>query len=254
MTTAAKKQPGHPEKIQNRRNTAIRLVDVSKTFAEGSHSRTVIDRVNASFGDNEFAVLIGKSGSGKSTLLNLISGIDKPESGNIFIGETCITAVSERERTLFRRDHIGFVFQFFHLIPVLTVLENVTMPMELAGRGARAAQSTAKGFLKKVGMDDRKDSFPDRLSGGEQQRVAIARALAHDPALILADEPTGNLDEETGRNVLRLLLSLTRDAGKTLIVATHNLEMIDPADRVFRIQEGRLMETPGKIRGPEENS
>jgi putative ABC transport system ATP-binding protein len=122
--------------------------------------------------------------------------------------------------------------------------------MELAGRDTRSARITALSLLEKVGMDDRQNSFPDRLSGGEQQRVAIARALAHDPALVLADEPTGNLDEETGRNVLRLLLSLTRDAGKSLVVATHNLEMIDLADRIFRIQEGRLVEAPGKTAGP----
>ncbi|RJP38496.1 MAG: ABC transporter ATP-binding protein [Desulfobacteraceae bacterium] len=254
MTTTAQKQDDRPEKIQNRRNTAIRLENVSKTFSEGGHSRTVIDRVSAAFGDREFVALIGKSGSGKSTLLNLISGIDKPESGDIFIGETCITAVSERERTLFRRDHIGFVFQFFHLIPVLTVLENVTMPMELAGSSARASRNAAMSLLEKVGMDDRKDSFPDRLSGGEQQRVAIARALAHDPALILADEPTGNLDEETGRSVFQLLLGLTRDAGKSLVAATHNLDMADAADRVFRIQDGRLIETPKSAAGAKESA
>ncbi len=223
----------------------IRLENVTKSFTEGLHSRVVIDRLSACFKDRDFVALVGKSGSGKSTLLNLISGIEKPASGDIFIGDTCITAVTERERTLFRRNHIGFVFQFFHLIPVLTVLENVTLPMELAGRNTRSARNTAMDLLERVGLDDRQKSFPDRLSGGEQQRVAIARALAHDPDLVLADEPTGNLDEETGRNVLRLLLRLTRDAGKSLVVATHNLEMVHLADRIFRIQEGRLVEAQG---------
>jgi putative ABC transport system ATP-binding protein len=235
--------------FQNRPETAIRLDNVSKHFIEGRHSRTVIDRVSASFGSSEFVVLIGKSGSGKSTLLNLVSGIDKPSTGDVFIGETCITAIGERERTLFRRDRIGFIFQFFHLIPVLTVLENVTMPMELSGRDALGARRTAMSLLAKVGMDDRQKSFPDRLSGGEQQRVAIARALAHDPDLVLADEPTGNLDEETGRKVLSLLLTLVRDAGKGLVVATHNPEMIDQADRIIRIQEGGLVETPAREAG-----
>ncbi|MFO8112788.1 MAG: ABC transporter ATP-binding protein [Desulfosalsimonadaceae bacterium] len=223
----------------------IHLKNVTKSFTEGPYSRIVIDRLSACFKDREFVALVGKSGSGKSTLLNLISGIDRPGSGDIFIDETCITAISERERTLFRRNHIGFVFQFFHLIPILTVLENVTLPMELAGRNPRNTRKTALSLLEKVGLDDRQKSFPDRLSGGEQQRVAIARALAHDPYLVLADEPTGNLDEETGRNVLRLLLRLTRDAGKTLLVATHNLEMVDMADRIFRVQEGGI----GSARG-----
>lgn len=231
----------------------IRLYNVTKNFTEGLHSRVVIDRLSACFKDRDFVALVGKSGSGKSTLLNLISGIEKPASGDIFIGETCITAVTERERTLFRRNHIGFVFQFFHLIPVLTVLENVTLPMELAGRNARSARSKAMDLLERVGLDDRQKSFPDRLSGGEQQRVAIARALAHDPDLVLADEPTGNLDEETGRKVLRLLLRLTRDAGKSLVVATHNLEMVDLADRIFRIQEGRLVEAQGNGADPVES-
>jgi putative ABC transport system ATP-binding protein len=221
--------------------TLVRLDNLSKSFEEGGQLRTVLDGVNASFASGEFAVLLGRSGSGKSTLLNLISGIETPSSGDINIGGIPVTRLSERERTLFRRDQIGFVFQFFNLIPMLTVLENVTLPLELAGRELRQVRAHALALLDRVGLADRQDTFPDRLSGGEQQRVAIARALAHDPTLLLADEPTGNLDEETGERVLSLLLELTRAAGKTLIIATHSPEVLPYADRVYEIHEGRLM-------------
>ncbi|MCI0399303.1 MAG: ABC transporter ATP-binding protein [Chloroflexi bacterium] len=220
----------------------VRLEGLSKTFAEGGRARVVLDCVNAGFTAGEFAVLLGKSGSGKSTLLNLISGIEQPTSGDVFVNGLAITRLRERERTLFRRDHIGFVFQFFNLIPTLTVLENVTLPQELAGHSGRAVNETALHLLERVGLAERRDAFPDRLSGGEQQRVAIARALTHDPLLVLADEPTGNLDEETGRRVLTLLLELTRAAGKTLIMATHNPEVVPLADRVLAIHEGQLRE------------
>ena len=146
----------------------------------------------------------------------------------------------ERERTLFRRDHIGFVFQFFNLIPTLSVLENVTLPQELAGRDRRTVEAAAMTLLDRVGLADRHDAFPDKLSGGEQQRVAIARALAHDPLLVLADEPTGNLDDENGRRVLALLLELTRDAGRTLLMATHNPDIAPLADRVLELHDGQL--------------
>ena len=230
----------------NHDNAAVKLERLTKIFTEGGNTRSILDRVTISFREGEFVALLGKSGSGKSTLLNLISGIDKPSSGEIFVGGTSITGLSEKKRTLFRRDHVGFVFQFFNLISTLTVLENVTLPLELAGVHRRVARTTVLPFLTRVGLDDRLYSFPDRLSGGEQQRVAIARALAHNPALILADEPTGNLDEETGRSILALLLSLTREAGKSMVVATHSPEIIELADRVFRIHEGQLLETTGK--------
>jgi putative ABC transport system ATP-binding protein len=221
-------------------DTIVRITQLSKSFEEGGDYRIVLDNVNGQFLSGEFVVLLGKSGSGKSTLLNLISGIEKPTSGAIAINGVHITDLSERERTLFRRDHIGFVFQFFNLIPTLTVLENVTLPQELAGRSTREASEQALALLDRVGLADRLDTFPDKLSGGEQQRVAIARALAHDPLLVLADEPTGNLDEETGDLVLDLLLELTRSADKTLIMATHNPEVVPLADRVFSIHDGRL--------------
>jgi putative ABC transport system ATP-binding protein len=219
----------------------VHLQGLCKEFKEGRQARVVLDGVHATFGRGEFAVVLGKSGSGKSTLLNLISGIEVPTAGDVFVAGVPITRLNERQRTLFRRDNVGFVFQFFNLIPTLTVLENVTLPQELAGREQRAVEATAMALLERVELADRRDTFPDRLSGGEQQRVAIARALAHDPMLLLADEPTGNLDEDTGAQVLALLLELTRAAGKTLLMATHSAEVVPQADRVFEIHEGKLM-------------
>lgn len=226
----------------DREQAVVRLDALCKSFQEGRRSRQVLDCVSASFRPGEFVVLLGKSGSGKSTLLNLISGIETPTSGDVTINGEPITRFSERQRTLFRRDHIGFVFQFFNLIPTLTVLENVTLPQELAGRDRAQADAAALELLQRVGLADRRDTFPDKLSGGEQQRVAIARALAHDPMLLLADEPTGNLDEDTGERVLSLLLELTRAAGKTLIMATHSPEVVPLADRVYEIHDGKLVE------------
>jgi len=220
--------------------TLVQILNVSKTYQEGIRTRTILDQVNADIQTGEFFLLLGKSGSGKSTLLNLISGIDAPDSGDILIGDVNITRLSEREQTLFRRDNIGIVFQFFNLIPTLTVLENITLPRELGGNRRSDAEASARRLLERVGLGNRADASPDKLSGGEQQRVAIARALAHEPRVLLADEPTGNLDEETGETVLQLLLELTREAGKTLIMATHNPEIVPMADRVARIHDGQL--------------
>lgn len=218
----------------------VDIQNLSKTFVEGRKERVVLDHLDAQFNEGEFVALLGRSGSGKSTLLNLMSGIEKPSTGRITINDVEITALKERQRTLFRRDHIGFVFQFFNLIPTLTVLENVTLPQELAGRNGRSLTESAMNLLTAVDLADRRDTYPDKLSGGEQQRVAIARALAHDPMLVLADEPTGNLDEETGERVLKLLLDLTRERGKTLIMATHSPEVVPFANRVYTIHEGHL--------------
>ena len=215
----------------------ITLRQLTKTFSEGGQTRTVLDELDLTVDAGAFVVLLGHSGSGKSTLLNLISGIETPSSGAVEIGGVNITSLPDHQRTLFRRDRIGFVFQFFNLIPTLTVLENVTLPQELAGMEKTAVSTHALHLLHRVGLADRAQAFPDKLSGGEQQRVAIARALVHDPMLLLADEPTGNLDEETGQRVLDLLLELTRTAGKTLIMATHNPDIAKLADRVLRVQD-----------------
>lgn len=221
-------------------NTLVRIQNLSKHYQQGGKVRHILQDVNLDIIEGEFFVLLGKSGSGKSTLLNLMSAIDMPDEGSIRIKDTHITQLSERQQTLFRRDHIGIVFQFFNLIPTLTVLENITLPQELGGKDRHRAETIGRDLLERVGLANRADSFIDKLSGGEQQRVAIARALAHEPTLVLADEPTGNLDEETGAAVLQLLLNLTRDAGKTLVMATHSPEIVPFADRVARIHEGKL--------------
>jgi len=222
----------------------IRLVDLFKAYQEGERRRVVLDGASVEFGRGEFISLLGRSGSGKSTLLNLVSGIDRPDAGEIWVGDQELTRLSERERTLFRRRRIGFVFQFFNLIPTLTVLENVTLPLELGGAQVKAARAAAGSLLEAVGLLDRAGTFPDKLSGGEQQRVAIARALVHDPMLVLADEPTGNLDETTGQAVLGLLDRLTRQAGKNLIMVTHSPESACLADRVFHLHAGKLQHEP----------
>ncbi|MBN2502792.1 MAG: ABC transporter ATP-binding protein [Anaerolineales bacterium] len=218
----------------------IRLVDLSKSYTEGERRRVVLENACASFAEGEFVAILGKSGSGKSTLLNLISGIDQADNGEVWLNGHNLTAMDERARTLFRRQHIGFVFQFFNLIPTLTVIENVVLPLELAGGGRDAARARANELLEQVGLGDRGETFPDRLSGGEQQRVALARALVHDPRLVLADEPTGNLDEETGEQVLALLDTLTRQAGRNLVMVTHSKENAAYADRVLHLQAGKL--------------
>jgi putative ABC transport system ATP-binding protein len=223
----------------------VRLEGVTKTYGEGEARRHVLRDVSLTFTRGEFDVLLGKSGSGKSTLLNLIAGIDDATSGRIWIEGREMTAMGDAERTLMRRQRMGFIFQAFNLIPTLTVLENVTMPLELAGASPRKARDRANELLQAVGLFGRGKDFPDKLSGGEQQRVAIARALVNDPALVLADEPTGNLDADTGQIVLDLLDTLTRKAGRNLIMVTHSTEVVGVADHVYRLREGRLMPAAG---------
>lgn len=221
----------------------IRLVNLSKSYEEGSRTRHVLRNASASFARGEFVAILGKSGTGKSTLLNLISGIDDTESGEIWLDGQNLTALGERQRTLFRRNHIGFIFQFFNLIPTLTVWENILLPVELNGRADKAALANAEALLDAVELLDRRKTFPDRLSGGEQQRIAIARALVHNPLLVLADEPTGNLDEDSGRQVLALLDRLTRQAGKNLILVTHSRQAAGYADRVLYLKDHQFSES-----------
>ncbi|MGH7502754.1 MAG: ABC transporter ATP-binding protein [Longimicrobiales bacterium] len=220
--------------------TMVHLNGVSRTYREGETPLVVLDGVNAAIGRGEFVALVGPSGSGKSTLLNVIGGIDRPDSGSVTVGNVELTSLDERERTLFRRRHIGFVFQFFNLIPTLTVEENLRLPLELNGLPSR--RSDVEPWLERVGLAERAGSYPDRLSGGEQQRVAIARALVHEPLVVLADEPTGNVDARTGEIVLDLLVSLTRDAGRTLIVATHGERVVQRADRILALERGTLVD------------
>src|SRR5579859_3987585 len=218
----------------------VRLDHVTKSYEEGGQTRAVLQGVSAGFPEGQFTAIRGRSGSGKSTLLNLIAGIDSPSSGDIYVGEVRLTGLSPRERTLFRRDNLGFIFQFFNLIPTLTVIENIRLPGELAGRPEAALRARALELLDQVGLADRRDVFPDRLSGGEQQRVAIARALAQDPRLVLADEPTGNLADKTGTTVMALLDTVTRHAGKALIRVTHSRQNAARADRVGEMSGGEL--------------
>jgi putative ABC transport system ATP-binding protein len=202
----------------------------------------VLHHTSISLACGEFIAILGKSGSGKTTLLNLISGIDVADEGIIRLNSQNLTALNDQQRTLFRRKNIGFIFQFFNLIPTLTVWENVILPLELVGQAGKEGFQYARTLLDAVGLLDRVKTYPDRLSGGEQQRVAIARALVHDPFLVLADEPTGNLDEETGRQVMALLDRLTRRTGKNLILVTHSPEAASYADRILLLHEGRLEE------------
>jgi putative ABC transport system ATP-binding protein len=223
------------------KTTSVRFERVSKYYSEGGTRLNILDNVSTEFFAGKITAILGKSGSGKSTLLNLISGIDSPSSGQVWVDNTPVTHLSEYERTVFRRNHIGIIFQFFNLIPTLTVLENVTLPRELNGFSKNDSKKKAMSLLKRVGLETRYKVFPDLLSGGEQQRVAIARALANDPDLLLADEPTGNLDIETGRQVMHLLLELTRNEGKTMIVATHSADIISLADEVYKIENSNLV-------------
>lgn len=230
-----------------RANSFIRFENITKTFREGDQERVVLQGVNAEIARGEFVAIVGRSGSGKSTLLNLLAGLDTPTRGDIFIGDLNIAKLNDNDRTLFRRKHIGFVFQFFNLIPTLTVRENVLMTAELAGWKESDAHAQANRLLDAVGLRERVNVFPDKLSGGEQQRVAIARALCADAELILADEPTGNLDAETGARILKLLTTLAREKNKTLVMVTHSSEIAEQADRVLRMEDGKLtrMETGG---------
>jgi putative ABC transport system ATP-binding protein len=227
---------------------AVRLDDLHKSFTEGDDTHVVLDGVSATIATGEFVALLGPSGSGKSTLLNIVGGMDVPDRGTVTVDGRELTSLDERQRTLFRRARLGFVFQFFNLIPTLTVEENLMLPLELNGRGGEPGR--VPDLLDRVGLAGRAGAFPDRLSGGEQQRVAIARALVHEPALVLADEPTGNLDDDTAESVLDVLESVTRAAGRTLLVVTHSDRIIARADRVLELKHGRLEERvrPG-VRG-----
>jgi putative ABC transport system ATP-binding protein len=220
----------------------INIKNLCRSFREGDRIHRVLDHAQAELADAEVVAVIGRSGSGKSTLLNLISGIDSTDSGSIDVNGVEVTALAEPRRTLFRRQHIGFVYQFFNLVPTLDVEENVRLVLELNGiRGAEARERSAA-ILAEVGLGDRGRSAVDTLSGGEQQRVAIARALVHRPSVLLADEPTGNLDEETARQVLPVLMSLARQRAATLLIVTHDTALARSADRVLELKDGRLQD------------
>ncbi|MBP2677197.1 MAG: transporter related [Deltaproteobacteria bacterium] len=224
------------------KTSLVELRALTKSYPEGGGERVVFRNLSAGIRRGETVALLGRSGSGKSTLLNLIGGIDLPTGGEVILNGTNLTGLSEQRRTLFRRRHIGLIFQSFNLIPTLTVMENLLLPLELNGRTGLRPRATAQDLLGRVGLADRAEAYPDRLSGGEQQRVAVARAVIHDPFLLLADEPTGSLDAETGMRVLELIVGLARNAGRTMIIVTHSEDVARAADRVLAIRDGFLVE------------
>lgn len=223
----------------------IKLNKISKHYQEGEQKHIILDDINVTIDNGELVALIGPSGSGKTTLLNLISGIDVPDSGELLMSDENqtinICAINEEQKTLFRRHNIGFIFQFFNLIPTLTVLENIQFPLELCHKLDSAAENKITHLLQKLSIENKQHQYPERLSGGEQQRVAIARAVIHQPDILLADEPTGNLDDETGSLVMSVLLELTREYNMTMLIVTHNQDVASRADRILSLKNGHLL-------------
>ena len=218
----------------------IELRGVSKTVESGGRPLTILHPIDVAIPSGRFLAVVGPSGSGKSTLLGLLAGLDAPSTGEILIDGIDITKLSEDALARLRGEKIGFVFQFFHLVPSLTAFENILVPMEIAGR--RGAVDRARLLLEEVGLSDRGHHYPSQLSGGEQQRVAIARALANDPSIVLADEPTGNLDSTTGRHIMDLLLAVRRSRSSTLVLVTHDAELASLADSRLTLRDGRSVE------------
>ena len=215
----------------------IELRGVSKTVLSGSQPLTILHPTDLTVESGQFVSIVGPSGSGKSTLLGLIAGLDTPSSGTIAIDGVEITGLEEDGLARLRGEKIGFVFQFFHLIPSLTALENVLVPLEIAGEPQAARKAVA--LLRDVGLTERGHHYPSQLSGGEQQRIAIARALANDPPILLADEPTGNLDSANGRHVVDLLVDVNRTRGTTIVMVTHDAEITARSDAVLTMRDGR---------------
>jgi putative ABC transport system ATP-binding protein len=228
----------------------LRIRDLSKSFREGARVRRVLDHTDADIQAGEIVAIIGRSGSGKSTLLNLVSGIEHADGGTIEFQGRTVSALAEPERTLFRRKHVGFVYQLFNLLPTLDVEENVRLVLELNGITGEAARDRSYAALAEVGLSERASSAVDVLSGGEQQRVAIARALVHEPQLLLADEPTGNLDADTAREIVPLLRSLARRRQAALLIVTHDRELARDADRILELVDGRLLASDGRSAHP----
>ena len=218
----------------------IRCIDVRKVYRQGENEIIALDGVSLDIARGEFAVIMGPSGSGKSTLLHLIGGLDGPTSGELLVDQRLVGQMADDQVTLFRRTKIGFIFQFFNLLPTLTALENVTLPFVLDGRSKEESEQRAKTLLAKVGLESRKDHLPEEMSGGEIQRIAVARALAFDPPILLADEPTGNLDSKTGESILSLLRQINRENGCTIVMVTHSQEAAGYGDRTIFFRDGKV--------------
>ena len=217
----------------------IQFVDVFKTYQNGATSVTALRGVNLSFDAGDFVTIMGPSGGGKTTLLNLLAGLDLPDRGQIYLQERKVSDLSDHDLTLLRRKEIGFVFQFFNLMPTLTIQENVELPLLLA-HSSKTEGSRVQTLLEYVGLWNRAQSFPAELSGGEMQRIAIARALVHQPAILLADEPTGNLDSENGQKIIELMKRAATDFNTTVILVTHNPQIAEFGNRHFEIRDGKL--------------
>jgi putative ABC transport system ATP-binding protein len=225
----------------------IELRDVSKTVMSGTEPLTILHSLSLQIPHGQFVAIVGPSGSGKSTLLGLIAGLDAPSSGHVLIDQVDITRLDEDSLARLRGEKIGFVFQFFHLIPSLTAYENVAVPMEIAG--SPNVRTRAERLLEEVGLTGRAHHYPSQLSGGEQQRVALARALANDPPIVLADEPTGNLDSANGRHIMELLRTIHKVRGTTLVLVTHDAELAAMADARLVLRDGRVVERTGILEG-----
>ena len=219
----------------------LSVQNLKKSYSSGSKELTVLENISFDIQEKETFAIVGPSGSGKTTLLGLCAGLDQPDSGKIELCGTMINDLNEDQRALLRNQKVGFVFQDFQLIPTLTALENVAVPLEL--RGDKKAIQISKNLLEKVGLEDRFDHYPSQLSGGEQQRVALARAFSNKPAILFADEPTGNLDEETGKKVIELLIELNEESGTTLVIVTHDMELARKTQRILRLKGGKVMES-----------
>lgn len=218
----------------------IQLIDVSKVVTSGNDTLTILHSLDLTIPSGQFVSIIGPSGSGKSTLLGLIAGLDAPSSGQILLEGKEITRMTEDDLAVLRGDLVGFIFQSFHLIPSLTAFENILVPMEI--KGGANAKSRAQALLDEVGLHDRGHHYPSQLSGGEQQRVAIARAFANNPRILLADEPTGNLDSRNGAHIFELLLQINRERGATLVLVTHDDALANLADRRISLRDGKVVE------------
>jgi len=216
----------------------ISSIDLHKVYKQGNREITALAGVTLDVQKGEFVAIMGHSGSGKSTFLHLIGGLDRPTRGEVLVDGRIISQMSDGEVTLLRRRKIGFIFQFFNLLPTLTAVENVMLPLVLDGQAEGPTQARAGLLLKRVGLDDRRDHIPEELSGGEIQRLAIARALAFNPPILLADEPTGNLDSKTGGAVLELIRSINKDEGCTVVMVTHNREAAGLGDRIIYLKDG----------------